>query len=135
MKLSLTLLKGVVKVVGVSDDLEAVARCEKDMQDWSNGRASAARSQPYYLDVTHPKANKGEVVGMFSEYCNITPEEIVTIGDMPNDVLMFRKSGTSIAMGNASAEVQKQATFVTDSNEDEGFAKAMERLLQLAVAV
>ena len=124
------LLKGVVKVVGVSDDLEAVARCEKDMQEWSNGRVSAARSQPYYLDVTHPKANKGEVVGMFSDYCKIPPEEIVTIGDMPNDVLMFRKSGTSIAMGNASPEVQKQATFVTDSNENEGFAKAMERLLQ-----
>ncbi len=123
------LLKGVVKVVGVSDDLEAVARCEKDMQDWSNGRVSAARSQPYYLDVTHPNANKGEVVGMFSRYCNIPPSDIVTIGDMPNDVLMFRQSGTSIAMGNASAEVQNQATFVTDSNENEGFAKAMERLL------
>jgi hydroxymethylpyrimidine pyrophosphatase-like HAD family hydrolase len=67
---------------------------------------------------------------MFPESCKIPPSEIVTIGDMPNDVLMFRKSGTSIAMGNASAEVQKQATFVTDSNENEGFAKAMERLLQ-----
>ena len=51
---------------------------------------------------------------------------------MPNDVLMFKKSGVSIAMGNASPEVQKSATFVTASNEDEGFAKAMERLLQFA---
>jgi Cof subfamily protein (haloacid dehalogenase superfamily) len=124
------LLEGVVKVVGVGDDLDAVARCEKDMQDWSAGRVSAARSQPYYLDVTHPKANKGEVVGMFSRYCNISPAQIVTIGDMPNDVLMFKESGTSIAMGNASAEVQKSATFVTDSNEADGFAKAMEKLLK-----
>jgi Cof subfamily protein (haloacid dehalogenase superfamily) len=128
------LLNGVVKVVGVGDDYEAVARCEKDMQDWSGGRVSAARSQPYYLDVTHPKANKGEVVGMFSRYCNIPPAQIVTIGDMPNDVLMFKESGTSIAMGNASAEVQKSATFVTDSNEADGFAKAMERLLQRAAS-
>ena len=53
---------------------------------------------------------------------------------MPNDVLMFQKSGLSIAMGNASAEVQKSATFVTASNEEEGFAKAVERLLQFAAA-
>ena len=97
-------------------------------------RATAARSQPYYLDVTNPKANKGEVVGMFSKLCNIPPALIATIGDMPNDVLMFTKSGVSIAMGNASPEVQKSATFVTASNEDDGFAKAMERLLVAAAA-
>ncbi|HZL67123.1 MAG TPA: Cof-type HAD-IIB family hydrolase [Candidatus Limnocylindrales bacterium] len=129
-----SLTNNVVKVTGVSDDLKAVARCEKDLQQWSAGRVSAARSQPYYLDVTNPKANKGEVVGMFSRLCNIPPSQIATIGDMPNDVLMFKKSGVSIAMGNASPEVQKSATFVTASNEDEGFAKAMERLLQSAAA-
>jgi hypothetical protein len=48
---------------------------------------------------------------------------------MPNDVLMFRKSGVSIAMGNASPEVQKQARFVTASYNDEGFAKAVERFV------
>jgi hydroxymethylpyrimidine pyrophosphatase-like HAD family hydrolase len=119
----------VVKVVGVGDDLEAVARCETEMQAWSSGRVSAARSQPYYLDVTHPKANKGEVVAMFSKICGIPPGQIATIGDMPNDVLMFKKSGVSIAMGSASRDVQMSATFTTASNQEEGFAKAMERLL------
>jgi Cof subfamily protein (haloacid dehalogenase superfamily) len=123
-------MDNVVKVTGVSDDLDGVARCEKDMQEWSAGRVSAARSQPYYLDVTNPKANKGEVVEMFAQLCNLPPEQIATIGDMPNDVLMFNKSGISIAMGNASPEVQKSATFVTASNQEDGFAKAMERLLQ-----
>ena len=127
-------MDGVVKVVGVSDDLAAVAGCEKDMQEWSAGRVSAARSQPYYLDVTNPKANKGEVVGMFAHLCNIPPAQIATIGDMPNDVLMFNKSGISIAMGNASPDVQKSATFVTASNQEDGFAKAMERLLPSAAA-
>jgi len=61
-----------------------------------------------------------------SEELSIPPSEVATIGDMPNDVLMFRKSGVSIAMGNASADVQGDAKFVTASNEDEGFAKAME---------
>jgi Cof subfamily protein (haloacid dehalogenase superfamily) len=122
-------LEHVVKIVGVSDDLPAVARCEMEMQAWGGARISAERSQPYYLDVTHPNANKGEVVLMLSKLLSIPPEQIATIGDMPNDVLMFHKSGVSIAMGNASTEVQKAATYVTTSNEEEGFANAMERFV------
>jgi hydroxymethylpyrimidine pyrophosphatase-like HAD family hydrolase len=92
-------------------------------------RVSAARSQPYYLDVTHPDANKGHVVSVLSQVLSIPPTQIATIGDMPNDVLMFQKSGLSIAMGNASQEVQRQAQFVTTSNEEEGFAKAVEAFI------
>jgi hydroxymethylpyrimidine pyrophosphatase-like HAD family hydrolase len=121
------LLDRVAKIVGISKDYDRVARCEKDVQQRCGTSVSAARSQPFYLDVTHPKANKGEVVLMASEFGKIPTEEIATIGDMPNDVLMFRKSGVSIAMGNASPEVQKQARFVTASYKDEGFAKAVER--------
>jgi Cof subfamily protein (haloacid dehalogenase superfamily) len=119
-------LDRVAKIVGISDDLPAVAACEADVQRDCGNQVSAARSQPYYLDVTHPDANKGHVVTALSELLSIPPAQIATIGDMPNDVLMFRKSGLSIAMGNASADVQRQAKFVTTSNEEEGFANAME---------
>ena len=118
-------LNRVAKIVGVSDDYNAVAACEAAVQRDCGSHASAARSQPYYLDVTHPDANKGHVVELLSQLLAIPPSQIATIGDMPNDVLMFRKSGVSIAMGNASAEVQRQAKFVTASNEEDGFAKAM----------
>jgi Cof subfamily protein (haloacid dehalogenase superfamily) len=114
-----------VKIVGISDDLKRVADCEKSAQDLLGDRASVARSQPYYLDITHPQANKGAVVETLSKMMGIAPEEIATMGDMPNDVVMFRKSGFSIAMGNASEEVKAKASAVTDSNEDEGFAKAV----------
>jgi Cof subfamily protein (haloacid dehalogenase superfamily) len=122
-------LDDVVKITGVSDDLEAVARCEAETRRQCGPRVSAARSQPYYLDVTHPDANKGTVVRRLSEFLSIPPAEIATIGDMPNDVLMFAKSGLSIAMGNASAEVQQSAHYVTTSYEDEGFANAVERYI------
>jgi hypothetical protein len=122
-------LGSAVKIVGVSDDRDLVARCEKAAQNALGNGASAARSQPYYLDVTHPEANKGTVVTTLSKLFSIPASEIATIGDMPNDVLMFRKSGLSIAMGNASPEVQAQADLVTDSYEDEGFAKAIERFI------
>jgi Cof subfamily protein (haloacid dehalogenase superfamily) len=122
-------LGSALKIVGVSDDRDLVARCEKDAQDALGAKASAARSQPYYLDVTHPDANKGTVVTTLSRLLSVPTDEIATIGDMPNDVLMFRKSGLSIAMGNASPHVQVQANLVTDSYGDEGFAKAIERFI------
>jgi Cof subfamily protein (haloacid dehalogenase superfamily) len=123
------LTDGVAKIVGVSDDLDAVAKAETNARDQFGDHVSAARSQPYYLDVTHPQANKGGVVAYLSKHDDIAPEQIATIGDMPNDVLMFTPSGLSIAMGNASAEVQAAADHVTTSNQDEGFAEAVERFV------
>jgi Cof subfamily protein (haloacid dehalogenase superfamily) len=123
------LLDRVVKIVGVTDDEEAMARCVTEVQQRFGQRVSAALSQPYYLDVTHPKANKGEVVSALSALLVVPTAQIATIGDMPNDVLMFRNSGVSIAMGNANADVQRAAVFVTTSNTEEGFARAMERFV------
>jgi Cof subfamily protein (haloacid dehalogenase superfamily) len=117
----------VVKVVGVSDDFDAVARASDAARERFGDHVSASRSQPYYLDVTHPQANKGAVVKWLSAHCEVPAEQIATIGDMPNDVLMFAHSGLSIAMGNADREVQRAARHVTASNEREGFAEAVER--------
>ena len=138
------LTSDVAKLVGVSDDLDAVRVCEQAVRDrfaneihssQSNPqrepqpRVSAARSQPYYLDVTHPDANKGAVVLSLSKMLGIATDEIATIGDMPNDISMFLKSGVSIAMGQSSEEVKKAATHVTTSSEEEGFANAVERYI------
>jgi hypothetical protein len=138
------LQQGVAKVVGVSDNYDLVAQAEKKIQaEFEYGiqaicttasrdchpSVSAARSQPYYLDVTHPKANKGSVVEMLTEFLKIPSAEIATIGDMPNDVLMFKKSGYSIAMGQAIEEVKEAATYVTAGMDEEGFAKAVEEFV------
>jgi hypothetical protein len=119
-------LQQVAKIVGVSDDLDKVRRCEAEAQAAFGQRATANRSQPYYLDVTNKDANKGAVVDYLARHVGVPTDEIATIGDQPNDVLMFKRSGFSIAMGNASAEVKAQAAAVTASYNDEGFAKAME---------
>jgi Cof subfamily protein (haloacid dehalogenase superfamily) len=118
-------LDGAVKIVGIGDELELVARCEADLRRSVGNHASAARSQPYYLDVTHPAANKGMVVRNLSRMLDVPLAQIATIGDMPNDVLMFALAGLSIAMGNASPDVQRTARRVTTSNEEEGFANAV----------
>ena len=122
-------LKQAAKIVGVSDDHAKVQGCEADAQAAFGDRATAARSQPYYLDITHHDANKGAVADYLSRVLKIPAAEIATIGDQPNDVLMFKRSGFSIAMGNASDQVKAQASATTDSYNDEGFAKAMERYI------
>ncbi len=123
------LMTNVVKLVGVSDDLEAVARCEAEVQQKFGTHLSAERSQPYYLDVTHPDANKGAVARWLGNLLHIPLEQVATIGDQMNDTLMFSVTGMSIAMGNASDKVKDLADYATASNEDEGFAEAVERFL------
>jgi Cof subfamily protein (haloacid dehalogenase superfamily) len=138
------LTSDVAKLVGVSDDLEVVRACEtavrerfaddahfhqSNPQREPNSRVSAARSQPYYLDVTHPDANKGFVALALSKMLGIPTDQIATIGDMQNDVSMFVESGISIAMGQSSDEVKKAATYTTTSMEEEGFANAVERFV------
>ena len=123
------LVSEVAKLVGVSDDHDLVAAASSDPHDRFGDHVSAACSQPYYVDVTHPDANKGAVVKYLSDRYDIPSEQIATIGDMPNDVLMFAHSGLSIAMGNASSDVQRAARRVTSSNEQDGFANAVERFV------
>lgn len=122
-------LEHVSKIVGVSDDHEQIKRCEANAQEAFGRCATAALSQPYYLDVTNKDANKGAVVDYLSRTLELPASEIATIGDQPNDVLMFRRSGFSIAMGNASDQVKSQADATTASYNDEGFSKAIERFV------
>jgi hydroxymethylpyrimidine pyrophosphatase-like HAD family hydrolase len=96
----------VVKIVGISDDYDLLARCEKDVGAALGAAASAVRSQPYYLDVTHPEANKGTVVTTLSKLLSVPVTQIAT-----------------------SRQVQAQANLVTASNADDGFVKAIEQFI------
>ena len=118
------------KIVGSSADAALLQRCEVAMQQALGAEATAVRSQSYYLDVTPPGCDKGTFVQAIAKRLGISADEVATIGDMQNDLAMFRKSGMSIAMGNATDDVKKLATHVTASNEDEGFAKAIDMILR-----
>jgi hypothetical protein len=122
-------LDAAAKIVGVSRDFDRLARCERDLRSALADKASVARSQLYYLDITHPLANKGAALSEIAKLLAIPLKEIAVIGDGGNDVAMFERSGLSIAMGNASPEVQQAADVVTDSNREDGFANAVERFI------
>jgi Cof subfamily protein (haloacid dehalogenase superfamily) len=125
------LLDDAVKLVGVNMDFDLVKRGEDAITAALGTQVSATRSQPFYLDITHIEATKGEVVKRLARHFGIPTEEVLTIGDGENDVLMFRQSGYSFAMGNASDKVKAEAKDVTTSNKEEGFATAMNRVFSL----
>jgi Cof subfamily protein (haloacid dehalogenase superfamily) len=118
----------VGKIVGASDDHDRVARVEQAMQQALAGIASAARSQPYYCDVTPPGINKGRIVEVLAQRLGLDRGEVAVLGDMDNDLEMFAKAGFSIAMGNATSEVKAAANAVAPgTNDEDGWADAIER--------
>jgi len=123
-------LSSACKIVGSSSDPALLHRCEAAMSEAVGQQATAVRSQTYYLDVTPPGHDKGTFVDAMAKRLGLSTEAIAAIGDMQNDLAMFKNSGLSIAMGNAADDVKKQATDVTASNEDEGFAKAIDMILR-----
>jgi Cof subfamily protein (haloacid dehalogenase superfamily) len=123
-------LSAACKIVGASPDPVLLQRCEAAMQKALGAEATAIRSQSYYLDITPPGCDKGTFVQAMARRLGIATDAVATIGDMQNDLAMFRNSGLSFAMGNATDDVKKVATHVTTSNENEGFAGAMEMILK-----
>jgi Cof subfamily protein (haloacid dehalogenase superfamily) len=117
----------VSKIVGASEDHDRVAACEADGRAVLDGKATVTRSQPYYCDVTPPGTDKGRLIELLQQRLAIPQEEIAVLGDMGNDVEMFRRAGFPIAMGNATREIKALAQATTASNDDDGFAKAIER--------
>ncbi len=117
------------KIVGVSADFDRLARCERELVGELGASATVKRSQHYYLDVTHPLANKGHAARRLSELLGIPPPAIAAIGDGENDIAMFEVCGFSVAMGNAGPEVRQAADVMTASNAEDGFAVAVERFI------
>jgi Cof subfamily protein (haloacid dehalogenase superfamily) len=122
-------LSSACKIVGASSDAALLRRCQAAIQQAVGAQATAVQSQSYYLDITPPGHDKGTFVEAMARRLNIPLEAIATIGDMQNDLAMFKVSALSIAMGNATDDVKQQATHVTKSNDDEGFAAAIDIIL------
>ncbi|HEY4835450.1 MAG TPA: Cof-type HAD-IIB family hydrolase [Bradyrhizobium sp.] len=123
-------LSSACKIVGSTSDAGLLQRCEAAIQQALGTQATAVRSQSYYLDITPPGCDKGTFVQWIAKRLGISTDAVATVGDMQNDLAMFKTSGLSIAMGNATDDVKRSATLVTTSNENEGFAEAMEMVLK-----
>lgn len=122
-------LDAVSKIVGASKDHDRIASAVAVGQAELRGRATVLRSQLYYADVTPPGIDKGRLVELLADRLRVPREEIAVLGDMGNDVEMFRRAGFAIAMGNATPEVKALAQAITLSNDEDGFAVAIDRYI------
>lgn len=122
-------LAAVDKIVGSTADTALLARVETGLQQQLHERGHAARSQTYYLDVTSIDANKGTAVRELARQANVPLERVAVLGDMGNDVPMFEIAGVSIVMGQASDAVRRQASLVSKSNDEDGFATGIEAIV------
>jgi Cof subfamily protein (haloacid dehalogenase superfamily) len=118
------------KIVGVSDDHELLARLEEQAKSMIGARATVARSQLYYLDITHRLANKGDGIATLAQAFGVELTEVAALGDMTNDLPMFARAGLSVAMGQAPASVRAAATATATTNEEAGVADAIARFVR-----
>lgn len=128
------LLDEADKIVAVSEDHDLLARLEGEAAAALGDAATVARSQPYYLDITAPAANKGDGLAALAKASGVPLEAVAVLGDQRNDLPMFARAGLSIAMGQGPEEVRAAATHVTRSNEEDGVAHAIDEILLARVA-
>ncbi|HEY0270954.1 MAG TPA: HAD family hydrolase [Sphingomonas sp.] len=117
------------KIVGVSDDPALIAKLESDAKAALGDGAGVSSSQTYYCDITHPLANKGDGIVALTEAIGIPLSETAAIGDMPNDIPMLQRAALAIAMGQAPDVVKAVADEVSATDDEDGVARAIERLL------
>ena len=121
------LLGQVGKLVASSHDHDAIAACEAALAGRLGPDTTAKRSQPYYLDVTPGKSDKGYAVKRIAAVLGVPIDEVAVIGDMANDLPMFDVAPHRIAMGNGIDALKSRASFVSESNQHDGWAVAIER--------
>jgi len=122
-------LDRVHKMVATSDNFPLLIDLEQRLQGPLHGKAIAARSQQYYLDITAVLANKGEALATLAGRLGIDLANTAVLGDGGNDVAMFKRAGFSVAMGQGEQVVRDQADAVTASNAADGVAQAIHELI------
>lgn len=86
-------------------------------------------SSSFQLEISGRGVSKGSILAQYCEERGITAEDVIAFGDMLNDIEMMRWVGTAVAMGNAHEEILKLAQRTTLSNEEDGVAIEIEKIL------
>lgn len=113
----------------ITGEPDQLPRMERKMQAEFGGELSVIRSETYFLEVMNRGVVKGTTLAILLDMIGEKPKDLVSFGDSYNDASMLRQAGWSVAMGNARPEIQAIANEVTASNDEDGVAKVVERML------
>lgn len=117
------------KCMLVSDKEKALIGLEQHWEKRLAGTLDAFRSEPYFLEVVPCGVNKANTLGALLEHLGVTREEVIAVGDGVYDVTMLQLAGMGVAMGHSQDSVKVCADYVTASNEEDGVALAVEKLI------
>lgn len=117
------------KCMLVSDKEKALIGLEQHWEKRLAGTLDAFRSEPYFLEVVPCGVNKANTLGALLEHLGVTREEVIAVGDGVYDVTMLQLAGMGVAMGHSQDSVKVCADYVTTSNEEDGVALAVEKLI------
>ena len=120
---------GAHKLLAIDNDADKISELIEKLSLLYKGKAYITHSTPYFCEVSAPDATKGAAVDFLADLWNLKREEIFAIGDQDNDFELLERAGVKVAMGNSSEGLKKKADFITDSVEDDGFAKAVEKFV------
>lgn len=87
------------------------------------------KSTPYFCEIGSPEAKKSCGVEFLCSLWKINKSEVLTIGDQNNDIDLVQAGGIGVAMGNGTEELKKCADFITDTVENDGFVKAVDKFV------
>lgn len=110
----------------IAGDEKMILSIEQKMLERFNNSLNIYKSQPRYLEAMHPAASKSNAIQFIMELYGLQQNEVIAIGDNYNDKGMIEFAGMGIAMGNAPEEIKAVADYVTDTNNHDGVAKALE---------
>ena len=117
----------MVKCEIIYRDIASVDELRQELQNIE--QLEIVNSSKHNIEITRKGVSKGKAVAMLAAHYNLKREEILTIGDSENDVSMIEYAGLGIAMENALESVKQKADYITDSNDNEGVANAINRFV------
>ena len=118
----------------VMSEPPAIAEIQKHLRSLYDGRLNIYPSKPTYLEVMDIQGSKSKAVQFVSQRLKLDRSEIIAMGDNYNDIEMIKYAGMGVAMGNAPDEIKADADYVTDTNNNDGVRKALEKFFNLMPA-
>lgn len=123
-------IKNVNKILAIDyNNAELVTQWVKYLEN-KYPELYIVKSTPYFCEISHKDARKSYAVEYLRKKWGIKQEEVLTIGDQNNDIELLKAGGTKIAMGNGTPELMKFADYITETVENDGFVKAIEKYIE-----
>ncbi len=87
------------------------------------------KSFDYFCEIANKEATKGNAIKFLAKKLGFTEKEVMAIGDQNNDIEMVKTAGIGVAMANGTDEIKAEADYITDTVQNDGFVKAVNKFV------